>query len=71
MQKPSQSQQPSTQSALLVGPFTAKEQSDLVKLRSQLMEKPQYLDRVLDERRLRFARYLLEHGELSDINQTA
>jgi len=54
------------QSALLVGPFTPEEAARLRSIRTHLLNNPQYLDRVLDEHRLRFVRYLMEQGEISD-----
>ncbi len=54
------------QSALLAGPFTQEEVNRLRSIRTQILNNPQYLDRVLDDRRLRFVRYLVEQGEISD-----
>jgi hypothetical protein len=54
------------QSALLVGPFTNEEATRLRSIRTEIMKNPVYLDRVLDEHRLRFVRYLVEQGEISD-----
>jgi hypothetical protein len=56
----------SRKSAILVGPFTPEEAERLRSVRTHLYENAEYLDRVLDEHRLRFARFLIEQGEISD-----
>lgn len=55
-------------SAILVGPFTPEEAARLRSVRTHLYENAEYLDRVLDDHRLRFARFLKEQGEISDDN---
>lgn len=57
---------PNRQSALYVGPFSKEEAERLSTVRTHLYEKAEYLDRVLDEHRMRFARYLREQGDISD-----
>jgi hypothetical protein len=57
---------PNRQSALYVGPFTPEEAHRLSNVRAHLYEKAEYLDRVLDEQRLRFVRYLIENGDVSE-----
>jgi hypothetical protein len=54
------------QSALFVGAFTPEEAERLNSVRTHLYEKAEYLDRVLDEQRLRFVRFLVENGDISD-----
>ena len=46
--------------------FSDKEFGELEKLRDRLYKQDVYLKRVLDEKHLRFARYLREHGEIRD-----
>lgn len=50
----------------LSGNFTADEISRLMQLRSNFHVHTEYLERVIDERRLEFARWLLDHGKLSE-----
>jgi hypothetical protein len=57
---------PNRQSALYVGPFTPEEAERLNTVRTHLYEKAEYLDRVLDEQRMRFVRFLIENGDISD-----
>lgn len=52
--------------ATLSGNFTADEVSRLTQLRSNFHAHAEYLERVIDERRLEFARWLLDHGKLSE-----
>ncbi|HLJ80500.1 MAG TPA: hypothetical protein VKT52_03365 [Ktedonobacterales bacterium] len=52
--------------ATLSGNFTAEEVSRLTQLRSNFHAHSEYLERVIDERRLEFARWLLDHGKLSE-----
>ena len=59
---------PNLQSALLVGPFTSEEATRLRSIRTEILKNPVYLDRVLDEHRLRFVRYLVEQGEIDDMH---
>ncbi len=58
--------QPNHQSALLVSHFTKDELRELAGLRERLYQQAEYLNRVLDEKHLRFARYLREIGEIGD-----
>ncbi len=59
---------PNRQSALMVGPFNQDEYNRLQRVRHNILEKAEYLDRVIDERRLRFARFLREQGEIDDMH---
>lgn len=52
--------------ATLGGSFTADEVSRLTDLRRNYHEHAEYLERVIDERRLEFARWLLDRGKLSE-----
>lgn len=52
--------------ATLRGNFTAEEVSRLTQLRGNFHVHSEYLERVTDERRLEFARWLLDHGKLSE-----
>ena len=61
-----QSAFPSRQSAILTGLFTVEEATRLRTIRTQLLKNPQYLDRVIDEKRMRFVKYLIEQGEITD-----
>ena len=46
--------------------FTPEELSRLDALRQNFYTHAEYLERVIDDRRLEFARWLLEHGKLSE-----
>jgi hypothetical protein len=50
----------------LSGNFTADEVARLVDLRRNVHAHTEYLERVIDQRRLEFAQWLLEHGKLSE-----
>ncbi len=50
----------------LSGNFTADEVARLNDLRRNFHSHAEYLGRVLDDRRLEFARWLLENGKLDD-----
>ena len=50
----------------LSGNFTADEVARLVDLRRNVHAHTEYLERVIDQRRLEFARWLLDHGKLSE-----
>ncbi len=50
----------------LGGNFTADEAARLNDLRRNFHSHAEYLGRVLDERRIEFARWLFEHGKLDD-----
>jgi hypothetical protein len=52
--------------ATLSGNFTADEVARLSNLRRNFHSHADYLRRVLDDRRLEFARWLLENGKLDD-----
>lgn len=52
--------------AMLTGNFTPEELARLNALRSNFRSRAEYLERVIDDRRLEFARWLLEHGKLSE-----
>lgn len=59
---------PNRKSAVTTGPFTSEEVEQLRKIRKTVYDNPLYLDRVMDEyeQRMRFARYLLAQGDISD-----
>lgn len=46
--------------------FTPEELSRLSTLRENFYTHAEYLERVIDDRRLEFARWLMEHGKLSE-----
>ena len=46
--------------------FSADEVARLVDLRRTVHEHTEFLERVIDQRRLEFARWLLDHGKLSE-----
>jgi len=50
----------------LSGDFSAEEVARLSDLRLSFRSHADYLSRVLDNRRLEFARWLLENGKLDD-----
>ena len=50
----------------LNGNFTSAEVEALTDLRRNCAEHGEYLERLLEERRLEFARWLLENGKLSE-----
>jgi hypothetical protein len=51
---------------MLDGSFTNEEMMRLRALRARADAHPDYEDRGIDERRLKFLRWLVEHGKLSD-----
>lgn len=55
--------------ATLSGNFSVDEVARLTELRHNFFAHTEYLERVIDERRLEFARWLLDHGKLSEANQ--
>ena len=55
-----------TSPAILGESFTQEELSRLSALRENFHTHAEYLERVIDDRRLEFARWLLEHGKLSE-----
>lgn len=52
--------------ATLSGNFSADEVARLVDLRRNVHAHTEYLERVIDQRRLEFARWLLDQGKLSE-----
>lgn len=50
----------------LSGNFSNEEVERLMTLRHNFYAHTEYLERVIDERRLEFARWLLENGKLSE-----
>jgi len=52
--------------ATLGAGFTSDEMSRLDALRRNYTNHAEYLERVIDDRRMEFARFLLEHGRLSE-----
>jgi hypothetical protein len=57
--------------ATLGGNFSKDEVARLTNLRRNFYEHTEYLERVIDERRLEFARWLLDHGKLSEASADA
>jgi hypothetical protein len=55
-----------TQVTAPVTTFTPEEHARLVRLRLHLQSRAVDLELGLDERRLRFARWLVEHGNISE-----
>lgn len=52
--------------ATLGANFSQEEVARLTSLRSSVHEHTEYLERVIDTRRFEFARWLLEHGKLTE-----
>jgi len=52
--------------AMLTGNFTPEELARLNALRTDFHGRAEYLERVIDDRRLEFARWLVENGKLSE-----
>ncbi len=52
--------------ATLSGNFTSDEVARLMDLRRNFHAHGEYLERVIDQRRLEFARWLLDHGKLTE-----
>ena len=52
--------------AILGTNFTADEMARLQSLRRNYYTHAEYLERVIDDRRLEFARWLLDHGKLNE-----
>ncbi len=46
--------------------FTSEEMARLDALRRNYTNHAEYLERVIDDRRMEFARFLIEHGRLSE-----
>jgi alpha-acetolactate decarboxylase len=49
-----------------IGIFTPEEAQQLARMREGYYQHVEYLERVIDERRLEFARWLVEQGRLSE-----
>ena len=52
--------------ATLGGNFSSDEVARLVNLRRNFHAHTEYVERVIDERRLEFARWLLDNGKLTE-----
>ena len=52
--------------ATLTGTFTDEEIARLTDLRRSVYQQSNYVERALDETRLEFARWLKQHGKLSE-----
>ncbi len=52
--------------ATLGGNFSSDEVARLVNLRRNFHVHAEYVERVIDERRLEFARWLLDNGKLTE-----
>jgi hypothetical protein len=52
--------------AMLTGNFTPQELARLNALRMNFRSRAEYLERVIDDRRLEFARWLVANGKLSE-----
>lgn len=46
--------------------FSTDEMGRLESLRQNYYQHAEYLERVIDDRRMEFARWLIEHGKLSE-----
>lgn len=55
-----------TKPAMATGNFTPEELARLSALRSNFRSRAEYLERVIDDRRLEFARWLKQHGKLNE-----
>jgi hypothetical protein len=55
-----------TKPAMATGNFTPEELARLNALRSNFRSRAEYLERVIDDRRLEFALWLKEHGKLNE-----
>ncbi len=56
----------SSKPAMATGNFTPEELARLNALRTNFRSRAEYLERVIDETRLEFARWLVEHGKLNE-----
>jgi len=56
----------SSKPAMATGNFTSEELARLNALRTNFRSRAEYLERVIDDRRLEFARWLVENGKLSE-----
>lgn len=52
--------------AIMGSLFTAEELSRLSELRENVHTHVEYLERVIDDRRMEFGRWLLEHGKITE-----
>ncbi len=52
--------------AMVTGNFTPEELARLNAMRLNFRSRAEYLERVIDEARLEFARWLVEHGKLGE-----
>lgn len=52
--------------AMATGNFTPEELARLNALRANFRSRAEYRERVIDDRRLEFARWLVENGKLSE-----
>ena len=66
MMSPDYGHNANSRPATLSGNFTADEVDRLSKMRRDFHSDADFLRRVLDDRRLEFARWLLENGKLDD-----
>lgn len=57
--------------ATLSGNFSKDEVAKLNSLRSNFHAHTEYVERVIDERRLEFARWLVENGKISEAHAGA
>jgi len=57
--------------AMATGNFTPEELARLSSLRSNFRSRAEYLERVIDNRRLEFALWLKEHGKLNEGEELA
>jgi hypothetical protein len=55
-----------TKPTMLTGNFTPEELARLNALRADFYSRAEYLERVIDDRRLEFARWLVENGKLHE-----
>jgi hypothetical protein len=53
-------------SSIPIDLFSAEERERLARMRDGYHHHTEYLERVIDERRLEFARWLAENGRLSE-----
>jgi hypothetical protein len=51
---------------MLTGNFTPQELARLNALRMNFRSRAEYLERVIDDRRLEFARWIVANGKLSE-----
>lgn len=52
--------------AIMGSIFTAEELSRLSEMRQNYHTHAEYLERVIDDRRLEFGRWLLDHGKITE-----